>query len=67
MNLQLLAEQALAALQREGSDAAQVNVTRTTLTEVNINLNEPSLLRSTHSHKLTLVGLWDGRKASTEL
>ena len=67
MNLQHLAEQALSALQREGADASQVTVTRTALTEVNINLNEPSLLRSTQSHKLTLVGLWDGRKASTEL
>jgi PmbA protein len=67
MNLQHLAEQALAALQREGADASQVNVTRTALTEVNINLNEASLLRSTQSHKLTLLGLWDGRKASTEL
>jgi PmbA protein len=66
-DLQHLAEQALNALQREGAHASQVTVTRTALTEVNIALNEPSLLRSTQSHKLTLVGLWDGRKASTEL
>jgi PmbA protein len=67
MNLQNLAEQALAELKRAGADAAQVSVSRTALTEVNINLSEPSLLRSTASHKLSLVGLWDGRKASTDL
>jgi PmbA protein len=67
MNLQDLAEHALANLKREGADAAQVTVSRTALTEVNINLSEPSLLRSTTSHKLSLVGLWEGRKASTDL
>jgi PmbA protein len=67
MNLQNLAEQALAELKRAGADAAQVSVSRSALTEVNINLSEPSLLRSTASHKLSLVGLWDGRKASTDL
>jgi PmbA protein len=67
MNLQDLAEHALANLKREGADAAQVSVSRTALTEVNINLSEPSLLRSTTSHKLSLVGLWEGRKASTDL
>ena len=36
------------------------------LTELNINHSEPSLLRSTQNHKLSLAGIWDGRKASTE-
>lgn len=67
MNLQDLAKQALVELKHEGADAAQVTVSRTALTEVNINLSEPSLLRSTASHKLSLVGLWDGRKASTDV
>jgi PmbA protein len=67
MNLQDLAEQALSALRRESADAAQASASRRLLTEVNIALSEPSLLRSTESHKLTLVGLWGGRKASTEL
>lgn len=67
MNLQDLAEQALEKLKGEGADAAQVSVSRTALTEVNINLSEPSLLRSTTSHKLSLAGLWEGRKASTDL
>jgi PmbA protein len=67
MNLQDLAEQALAELKRAGADAAQVSVSRTALTEVNINLSEPSLLRSTANHKLSLIGLWDDRKASTDV
>ncbi len=67
MDLQRVAELALTALKREGADASQVIASRTALTEVNINLSEPSLLRSTQSQKLTLLGLWDGRKASTEL
>ncbi len=67
MNLQDLADQGLRALKREGADAAQAGASRRVLTEVNINLSEPSLLRSTENHKLALVGLWGGRKASTEL
>lgn len=67
MNLQDLAEQALNALKREGADAAQASASRRLLTEVNIALSEPSLLRSTENNKLALVGLWGGRKASTEL
>jgi PmbA protein len=67
MNLQTIAEQALTALQHEGADAAQVTASLSALTELNINHSEPSLLRSTESHKLSLVGIWDGRKVSTEL
>ena len=39
----------------------------TTQDEVNIAHNEPSLLRSTEVRRLALLGLVDGRKASTEL
>lgn len=67
MNLQHIAEQALIALNHEGADACQATVSSATLTELNITHSEPSLLRSTQSHKLSLVGIWDGRKASTEL
>ena len=67
MNLQHIAEQALTALQHEGADASQATVSTGALTELNITHSEPSLLRSTQSHKLSLVGIWDGRKASTEL
>ena len=67
MNLQHIAEQALAALKSEGADASQATVNTSALTELNITHSEPSLLRSTQSHKLSLVGIWDGRKASTDL
>lgn len=67
MNLQNLAEQGLSAMRHEGADAAQASASRSRLTELNIALSEPSLLRNTESQKLTLLGLWNGRKASTEL
>jgi PmbA protein len=67
MNLHNLAEQALAALQHEGADAAQASASQQALSELNIAHNEASLLRSTQNHKLSLVGIWDGRKATTEL
>lgn len=67
MHLQHIAEQALAALKHEGADASQATVSTSALTELNITHSEPSLLRSTQNHKLSLVGIWDGRKASTEL
>ena len=67
MNLQDLAEQGLSAMRREGADAAQASASRSALTELNITLSEPSLLRDTENHKLTMMGLWGGRKASTEL
>ncbi len=37
------------------------------LNELNVNHNEPSLLRSTDSRKLSLLGIVDGRMASTEV
>ena len=67
MNLQDTAERALAALRRQGFDHAQVGVALTTHSEVTAAHNQPSLLRSTETLKLTLLGLVDGRKASTEL
>nr|WP_295775858.1 metallopeptidase TldD-related protein [Rhodoferax sp.] len=67
MNLQHIAEQALAALKSEGADASQATVSTSALTELNITHSEPSLLRSTQNHRFSLVGIWDGRKASTDL
>ena len=67
MNLQHIAEQALVALKKEGADASQASVSTSALTELNINHSQPSLLRSTQSHKLSMMGIWDSRKASTEL
>ena len=61
------AEQALALMHAQGFDHAQVTASLTTQDEVNIAHNEPSLLRSTEVRRLALLGLVDGRKASTEL
>ena len=62
-----IAEQALAAMRAQGFDAAQVSASRATQDEVNISHNEASLLRSTETCRVGLLGLVDGRKASTEL
>ena len=61
------AEQALALMRAQGFDGAQATASLTTQDEVNIAHNEPSLLRSTEVRRLALLGLVDGRKASTEL
>ncbi|HVZ45583.1 MAG TPA: metallopeptidase TldD-related protein [Ramlibacter sp.] len=66
MQLQAHAEQALAMMRAAGFDDAQVTATRLDLDELNVNHNEPSLLRSTSSAKLSLMGIVDGRMASTE-
>jgi PmbA protein len=58
---------ALAEMRARGFDEAQATVAARRQDEVNINLNEPSLLRSTDSMRLGLVGILDGRRASTEL
>lgn len=67
LNLQDTAERALAAMRRQGFEHAQVGVALTTHSEVTAAHNQPSLLRSTETLKLSLLGLIDGRKASTEL
>ncbi len=54
-------------MRAQGFDHAQVTASLTTQDEVNIANNEPSLLRSTEVRRLALLGLVDGRKASTEL
>lgn len=67
MQLLQIADHALALMRAQGFDAAQVDVSRSELTELNIAINQPSLMRSTEQHRLTLVGLLDGRRASAEL
>ena len=62
-----VAEQALALMVGAGFEHAQVTASHTQLDELNVNHNEASLLRSTDSHKLSLMGIVDGRVASTEL
>ncbi|HUG24185.1 TldD/PmbA family protein [Piscinibacter sp.] len=65
--LQDHAERSLALMRAAGFEHAQVSANVTRLNELNVAHNEPSLLRSTESHKLSLLGLVDGRKASTDL
>ena len=66
-NLQQAAASALALMTGAGFDHAQVTASHVQLDELNVNHNEPSLLRSTQAWKLSLRGIVDGRTASTEL
>ena len=62
-----LAAQALASMKDAGFDDAQVTAVHSKLDEVCVAHNEASLLRSTESRKLMLLGLAGGRVASTEI
>lgn len=62
-----LAKQALALMQAQGFEAAQVDARQQTTTELNVAHNAPSLMRSSEQIRLVLTGLVDGRRASTEL
>ena len=66
-NLQATGEHALALMRAAGFEHAQVTAAHSQLSELNVNHNEPSLLRSTDSRKLSLLGIVDGRMASTEV
>lgn len=61
------AERALALMRAQGFHHAQVGASRTAHDEVNFAHDEPSLLRSTSTQKLSLLGIVDARRASTEL
>ena len=67
MNIENTAEQTLAGLQKAGFESAQVSISIAEQDELNVAHNEPSLLRSTEDHSLTLVGIIDGRKATASL
>jgi len=67
LDLQAIAERALELMLAQGFEHAQSSARLTQLTELNIELNRPSLLRSTETHRLGLLGLVGGRKAATEL
>ena len=67
MDLQAVAGRALACMQREGFEHAQVGASSTLHTELNLAHDEPSLMRTTEQRKLSLLGIVDGRKAATEL
>jgi PmbA protein len=61
------AAQAITFMRQAGFDQAQVTAVHSKLDELAIAHNDPSLLRSTEGHKLMLLGIVDGRMASTEL
>ena len=67
MNLQQQTEKALALMRRQGFDAAMVEASVHALVELNVAHDEPALMRSTDRHKLSLLGLLDGRRASTDI
>ena len=62
-----IAESALERMQRAGFDDSHVSVSISGQDELNIAHNEPSLLRSTESYGIALVGILDGRKATATL
>ncbi len=65
MDLNDIAESALEQMLAAGFDDAQITVSITEQDELNIAHNEASLLRSTEDYSLSLMGIVDGRKAST--
>jgi PmbA protein len=65
--LKSAAQQALELMKKAGFEHAQVTAAHTQLDELNVAHNEPSLLRSTEAHKLMLMGIVEGRMASTEM
>ncbi len=67
MDTKQVAQDTLDRMQAAGFDDAQVSASSSAQDELNMAHNEPSLLRSTQSHTLSLLGLLDGRKASTQL
>jgi PmbA protein len=61
------ASQALASMRDAGFDDAQVTVQHSRLDELAVAHNDPTMLRTTEGYKLALLGIVDGRVASTEL
>jgi PmbA protein len=67
LQLHAKAAQALALMRAQGFEHAQVSASTSSQDELNIAHNHASLLRSSEKQKIALLGLIDGRKASTEL
>jgi PmbA protein len=67
LNLGPIAERAIDLMRAAGFEHAQATAAHTQLNELNVNHNEPTLLRSTDSRKLSLMGIVDGRIASTDV
>jgi PmbA protein len=61
------AERTLGWLRKQGFDQAQVNAGAHRQCELNVAHDEASLMRSTEQSRLSLLGILDGRRASTEL
>ena len=67
ISLRSTVEGALALMRARGFDEAQVTASSRRQDEVNIAQNEPSLLRTTDSLRLALVGIVEGRRANTDV
>ena len=67
MDLFKQAELALEVLIAQGFEDAHVSTNQTYLDELNVEHDEPSLLRSSRQQQLKLIGLFDNRRASVEL
>lgn len=67
MELRNAATRALERMKARGFDEGQATAFAVRQDEVNIARSEPSLLRSTDSRKLALVGIVGGRRAATEI
>ena len=65
--LRAAAERALELMRAHGFEHAQATATHVSRHELNFQFNEPSLMRSTDAERLALIGLVDGRRASTEI
>ncbi len=67
MNPEQIAATTLEKMKSAGFDDAQVTMSITRQDELNMANNEASLLRSTEDYDLSIIGIIDGRKASTAL
>lgn len=67
MDINKIAEDALATMIAAGFDKAQVSAGIAQQDELNIAHDEASLFRSTEDYSLALMGIVDGRKAAADL
>jgi PmbA protein len=67
IELHSAAGRALERMRARGFSDAQVTAVSSRQDEVNLALNEASLLRSTDSTRIALIGIVDGRRAATEI
>lgn len=67
INIEAIADRTLQMMQDVGFDDSHVCITVSERDELNVAHNDPSLLRSTEDYSVSLVGILDGRKASSAL